>query len=430
MLNKLYNFHLYYLVIIFFIPVHLSAETIPSPEAEENQQPPIETVEPTPEQEMELSREREIKSEEDPVMQRQNERLEKPVSWFFRPDEFKIYGSARIRYRYTDTDSFLGDGGSRVGMSGHKRFNSDIRLFARAELGVNLLDELDLLFSRGDSAQGNNFGDTVFIRLLNAGFETPDSIVTLGKSWSTYYQVTSFTDRFQGAGASASGTFNSGTDGGYTGTGRADRVLQGRFLVNTAERLGRLKPFKLNMQLQHGEPIPTIDGFNYQTTFGLSAIMENRDDFSFGIAYNHAIIDSDDLNALRNYGIDGDATALALGLRWFGSNWYLGTVVSRLENHETTDEDIYFDGIGWEVYGQYNFYKKWWAVAGWNYLEPDRDEVQAGEFEIDYSILGLRYAFRDFQQMIFANARFESSNIQDGTALGNVYTIGFRWDLP
>jgi len=42
----------------------------------------------------------------------------------------------------------------------------------------------------------------------------------------------------------------------------------------------------------------------------------------------------------------------------------------------------------------------------------------------------VRYSFQDFRQMIFANARLESSTTQDGLEIGNVYTIGVRWDLP
>jgi hypothetical protein len=101
-----------------------------------------------------------------------------------------------------------------------------------------------------------------------------------------------------------------------------------------------------------------------------------------------------------------------------------------LENHETTDKDIYFDGTGWEVYGQYRLYDRWWAVAGWNKLEPDDAEVQAGDFKIDYSVLGLRYSFQGFRQMVFANVRLASGSTQDGTSRGDVYTIGIRWDLP
>ena len=133
---------------------------------------------------------------------------------------------------------------------------------------------------------------------------------------------------------------------------------------------------------------------------------------------------------LRSSGLEGDATALIAGLRWYRDNWYIGTVVSRLKNHESTDEGIYFDGVGWEFYGQYKLYRNWWAVGGWNILEPDSGQELAGKYKIEYGVLGVRYTFREFQQMIFANARFDSSRTQEGEALGNVYTIGVRWDLP
>lgn len=159
-------------------------------------------------------------------------------------------------------------------------------------------------------------------------------------------------------------------------------------------------------------------------------MVQSEHGVGFGIAYNHANIDEADLPALSANGIDGDATALILGLRWFGEDWYIGSVVSRLNNHETTEKDIYFDGTGWEVYGQYRLYKQWWAVAGWNILNPDASETQAGDFDINYNVIGVRYSFRGVSQMIFANARLESSHTSDGLQAGNVYTIGVRWDLP
>ena len=159
-------------------------------------------------------------------------------------------------------------------------------------------------------------------------------------------------------------------------------------------------------------------------------MLETDEGIAIGLAYNHADIDEADLPALSAYGIDGDATAAIVGVRFYGDNYYVGTVVSRLNNHETTGQNIYFDGTGWEVYAQYRVLKNWWAVGGWNKLEPDSSEVQAGEYNVDYGVLGVRYSFQGFRQMIFANAKLESSTTQDGLELGNVYTIGVRWDLP
>jgi outer membrane protein N len=375
-------------------------------------------------------RNRELSADEDPLAQRQSELAETSEGVIAAPDELRLYGSVRIRYRDTEGGTVWGDGGSRFGVSGRLQFKPKHWLIARAEAGFNLLDTADLLYNRGDRPEGRHVGDEVFLRLLYAGIETPDFMLTAGKSWSTYYRVASFTDRFQGAGASASGTFNAGTDGGYTGTGRADGVIQTRGLVNAFKTISILKPLNLNLQVQHGQAIPKIPDKYYKTTIGLSSVLRTAQGVGIGVAYNHANIDGSDLPSLSANGIDGDATALILGARWFGENWYIGSVVSRLNNHETTEQDIYFDGTGWEVYGQYRVHKQWWAVGGWNKLNPDSSETQAGEFDVNYNIIGIRYSFREFSQMIFANARIESSRLSDGRQASNVYTIGIRWDLP
>jgi len=375
-------------------------------------------------------RKRELGAEEDPLARQQSEHVETPEEVISEPDKFRLYGSVRVRYRDAGTGSIWGDGGSRFGLSGRWQFRPETWLFGRGEAGINLLDTADLLFNRGDRPPDTRLGDEVFLRLLYLGIETPDIMLTAGKNWSTYYRVSSFTDRFQGTGASASGTYNAGTDGGNTGTGRADGVLQTRGVLGTIRPTSILKPLNLNFQLQHGQPIPKVDGIDYKTTIGFSTVLETGQGVAVGFAYNHANIDSADLPALSTVGIDGDATAAIIGARWYGDDWYIGTVVSRLKNHETTGKDIYFDGTGWEVYAQYKVHKSWWAVGGWNKLEPDSSEVQAGDFNVDYGVIGVRYSFQGFRQMVFANARLESSMATDGLELGNVYTIGVRWDLP
>ena len=424
--SKLQFITAYCFLAILLFPVNLFAETakLPAEEAETVISENIDAFIVT-----EQARDRELSGEEDPLAQRQAELLDRPDEAAAEPNELKLYGSLRLRYRDTGQGAVWGDGGSRAGLNGRWQFKPGHWLFGRGEAGFNLLDN-DLLFNRSDLPAGHKFGEDVFMRLLFVGIETPGYNVTAGKNWSTYYRVTSFTDRFQGTGASASGTFNAGTDGGYTGTGRADRVVQTRVMLKAFDNTAVFRPLTLNLQVQNGEPIPTIDNINYQTTIGVSSVFDTTLGFAVGLAYNHATIDEADISALSASGIDGDATALALGLRWYGEDWYFGTVASRLNNHETTDKKIYFDGNGWEVYGQYRLFRKWWAVAGWNSLEPDSTEAQAGDFNINYGIIGVRYSFREFSQMIFANARIESSNATDGAQLANVYTIGVRWDLP
>lgn len=374
------------------------------------------------------ARQRERTAEEDPLAQRQSDRVDRVDEWLAEPDRIEFSASARVRYNVRDGESIWGDGGSRAGLSGQWQFRPGSWLFGRAEAGFNLLDQLGVdLNPKGRPKQ---IDDEVFARLLYAGIETPDLIAIVGKNWSTYYQVAGFTDRFESTGGSALGVYNAGTDGGNSGTGRADRVLQTRLLIDFFPDDWWIKPFKLNLQVQHGESIPNVSGAEYGTAFGLSAILQLLNDYTVGIAYNRAQVRDTDDPRLGAAGIDDDAQALLLGTRWYGDRWYAGVTISWLENHETTDETIYFDGRGAELYVSYQFADRWWLVGGWNYLKPADDQTQAGAYRINYGVLGVRYTFRDFARMVYVEARLDDSSNADGSDMGNVFTVGLRWDFP
>ena len=372
---------------------------------------------------------READASEDPMSEQEVKTLEVPEKPAIKKYDFNLYGNYRLRYRAVDGGDFaLSDGGSRFGADADYQLLPKLKVFGRAEVGFNLLSELDSLIDTNDSAPEGKAGNSFFKRLLYVGVETPGYFLTYGKSWSTYYKVAGFTDRFAGTGGDASGTYNAGTDGGATGTGRAQEVIQTRLHMGKLPEVIGIKPFNLNLQVQQGEPIPLVDGEHYGTALGLSAIHQVRPEFSLGIAYNIAEIKDLDEPGIRLAGLDGNAQAMLVGTRHFGEKWYLGTVVSRLLNHETTDQGTYFDGWGWEVYGQYQLREKIWLTGGWNYLRPDSDRL-SGDYEIKYGVLGLRYSHDGFQNMIYANVKLDGGHLTDGEALGNVVTIGLRWNL-
>ena len=372
---------------------------------------------------------READASEDPMSEQEVKTLEVPEKPAIKKYDFNLYGNYRLRFRSTDgSDYALSDGGSRVGADAHYQLLPKLKVFGRAELGFNLLSELDFLIDSKNSAPEGKEGNSFFKRLLYVGFETPGYFLTFGKNWSTYYKVAGFTDRFAGTGGDASGAYNAGTDGGATGTGRAQSVIQTRLHMGRLPEVIGIKPFNLNLQVQQGEPIPLVDGARYGTAVGLSAIQQIRPGFSLGIAYNFAEINDRDDPEIRLAGLDGNVHALLVGTRQFGKDWYLGTVVSRLLNQQTTDQGIYFDGWGWEVYGQYQLREKIWLTGGWNYLRPDSDPL-SGDYEVKYGVLGLRYSHDGFQNMIYANVKFDGGHLSDGEALGNVVTIGLRWNL-
>jgi len=369
----------------------------------------------------------EVKSEEEePRFEREQE-----AGRTMPGDRFsgEVYGSIRLRYRSTDAGSILGDSGSRIGLEGEWRTGLDSWAYTRVEAGFNVLDEIDQLLSPGGGAGEGKAGDSVFPRLYTVGVETPVVVASYGKSWSTYYSVSNFTDRFDSAGGSAVGTFNANTDGGATGTGRSDNVLQTRVFIDFMPTRWKLKPFNLNIQLQSDQPVPGLEGVNYQNAIGLSAVFESKSDYTVGLAYNQARIDDINNAAVQAAGIQGDAEAYLLGARWFDEQWYLGFTLARLKNHEATDEGTYFMGWGSELYTRYRLIKGYWLVAGYNWLVPDSDQNQAGEYELLYGILGIRYSIDEFNRLAYAEWRLDSTTTENGDNLGNIFTIGVRWDF-
>ena len=100
----------------------------------------------TPEQQE--ARKREAEASEDPLKQRQSEKVDRPDLWSSEQSGVNLYGSARLRYRWAERDdAIFGDGGSRVGVDARWQYRPQSWLFGRVEAGINLLDAVDRVFS-------------------------------------------------------------------------------------------------------------------------------------------------------------------------------------------------------------------------------------------------------------------------------------------
>ncbi|NEV64978.1 porin [Thiorhodococcus minor] len=378
------------------------------------------------------ARAREEEAEEDPLTKRQQSiqraaettPAKTPAK---EPNALSVYGSLRVRYRATPERQGIEDGSSRVGIQGRYQLFPQRWISARGEAGFKLLDEVSAL-ANGNSPSGGR-GDSFFPRLHYLSYESPNLFLVLGKTWSVYYKVTSFTDRFAGTGGQAAGTYNAGTDGGRTGTGRADDAIQTRIQLDLLPRLLGFEPLSLNVQVQNGQAIPDAWSAHYGLALGISTLLATTKDFSLGVAYHHAEIPEQSNGGLRALGIHGNAEALAIGARWLDDDWYLGTVFARLRNHETTDQGRYFDGRGWELYAQRRLSGRWWGTLGWNWLQPDGGQPLAGDYRLKYGVVGLRYALKDFERYVYGNLKLESSIDEDGSHLENVLTVGLRWNF-
>lgn len=365
---------------------------------------------------------------EDPEAQLRS-RVQEDPDYMDKWPTIHLYGSVRLHAinnfneQNEATEFSLGDGASRVGVRGEWEITKDWYLFGRAEGGFDVLETF--------TSNGNNDGEDglgLTSRLLYGGVQSKNLMAIWGKNWSTYYQIAGMADRFSIFGGQAVGIYNAGTDGGATGTGRADDVVQTRIYTSALEAI-RIKPFNLNLQYQHGNPIPRVENRNYGNAYGASAWLESKQDQGIGIAWQRAEIDELEDPIIRDAGISGDAEAFALAFRKYGENWYGALVIARMENIQTTDQFKYIDGYGAELYLQWQFGERWWFISGGNWSKPDSDDPDAGEYEIAYGVLGLRYTLDSFNRMLYAEYRVDFGELWDGTERKNELTLGFRWDF-
>jgi predicted porin len=373
------------------------------------------------------ARDAEAELNEDPEAQRRSKIAEEPELELTWPT-IHFYGSVRLHaieyFDEIELDSGLavGDGASRIGVRGDWDFSKKWWLFGRAEAGFDVLDTF--------TAKGIGLDDNKGLesRLLYGGIDSDNLAVTFGKNWSAYYKIAGMADRFSIFGGQASGVYSAATDGGAIGTGRADDVLQVRLYTSSLKAL-RIKPFNFNVQYQKGQPIPHVKNRDYGQAWGASAWLESQKDYGIGIAVQVTDVENPDDPLIQAAGITGNATAIASSFRFFGDHWYSALVVARLENIVITNDFKYINGYGAELYTQWEFKDRWWMIAGANFLEPDDDDIDAGEFNVRYGIVGLRYTFDSFKRMLYAEYRIDYGQLVDGTPRPNEITFGVRWDF-
>lgn len=137
----------------------------------------------------------------------------------------KPYGSLRGNMAFFDDKMELQENASRIGVE-LKIKKGELSFIAGGEVQLNMFRgstsfNVDGNLSRGfvtvESTQDRQvFGNRLGYLGIDFG---RFGVVTIGKQWSVYRDVTAYTDRFNVFGARASATFIGGTDGGETGTG-------------------------------------------------------------------------------------------------------------------------------------------------------------------------------------------------------------------
>ena len=336
------------------------------------------------------------------------------------------YGSLRGHIAVLNDQAEIQDNASRIGFE-LSVYKGKIRYFTGVELGINLFRSVQFLnadantnsgFIRLDESQNLQVFSTR-LGYLGADFGRY-GIVTLGKQWGVYYDITGYTDNFNVFGGQGSATYVGNSDGGETGTGRANQALTYRNTIGPVTIGGQL-------QMRSIENGYLFDGF------GVSAQVEVLEGLKAGAVYNKAYFD--DFLIDNILGAGGQPEYLAFGLSYTSEYLDLGGVYAQHVNGDLTrsvvEEELVatiFDASGFELFGKFKR-PKYSILAGFNGYFPDVENLPLDQdFERQFYMIGAEYKPSRFAYL-YAEYRYGTGINSFGVEAPDVFTFGIRVDL-
>jgi len=352
----------------------------------------------------------------------------------------KPYASFRGHLAVYDNEMALQENVSRVGAKiGIKKGNTTF--LAATELHLNL-------FQGGPSFNVDGNENTEFLDIQTTGskqaftnrigyigfdFEKYGTL-TFGKQWSVYYDVTSYTDQFTIFGGRASATYVGGSDGGASGTGRANQSIIYR------NQFGNLY-LGAQAQVRGGNNNKFIDGY------GFSAQYQIEKEFFIGASINQAFLSNALINEHQIIGLNGQPTYYAAGIKYQGEKLFLSALGAIQKNGDFSEgayfnsndmvinPTVVFDAKGFEFFANYNF-KDFSIHGGYNLYVPDRKNIEtennqipvSSNFKVNDVILGMNYQPMKFMQ-VYAEQRLSfgrnALNVKDQS----VFAVGMKIDI-
>ncbi len=348
-----------------------------------------------------------------------------------------VGGHAGIGFVNSDGDNSLVDSSSRVRFHFTRQMSGGWQTEALLEWGFNLVDAGNNLQTNGDSLQSIREGDFLFNRLGFLAFSHDDfGSFSAGKQWSVYYDVAGLTDYFIFTGGLASGTYNFDSDGGLSGTGRADNAIQYRnslaglqiglqYQAKGKGSIGVIPPEECDSDTPpaYCEALDELS-IDYNDTWGVSLVYPFWG-FAIGAGYNTGDFESSRAGS-------GKDEAWVVGVSYgefYRPGVYLAVTYADSQNHEIDNENVPFDADGYEVMFGYTFDNDVTLVAGLNRLESSSNsyEEARGRFLRNLYVVGAHYQWGS-QMWLYAEAKIDDSEFGfDKTSEEDLYAIGARY---
>jgi hypothetical protein len=326
----------------------------------------------------------------------------------------KFYISLRPQFATSAENDNLKfrDAGSRAGFFYYYQFDNGYELIMQYEATVNW-DDLSSFVNVSDQSNSNR-------RLSYLALQYDDYSAFIGKYWSAYYDIASMTDKFMAYGAQSSGAFNNKSDGGESGTGRADRMLQ--FHMDKED-------YATTLQLQFRQPGPPNLNSDYLYGIAGSIVYEKLENITIGgsIAYARFEEITTQMNEL---GIHGNDLSMIIGASYKYEKYTANAILSYTRNHMNDDLGVYFNGVGSELYLRYDYNDNIRVAGGMNWLTP-KDDYYHGDYSIKKAIVSLQYTFgtKTFDDLVYLEISMPQGKLANGEKQATSVAIGVRYKI-
>ncbi|WP_250460956.1 porin [Microbulbifer litoralis] len=396
----------------------------------------------------------------------------------YQSNEATLYMSGYFTLHQVNSrgNTALQDGASRI------RFGLNVPAYDAWDVGFNLEWGIttvgagqDLVIQGDQQASAGDVGMSLFLR-QGHGFANHEKWgdIAVGKQWGVYYDVSQITDWYNVSGGLASATYTLGTDGGITGTGRANRastwrnqweIGPGDFQVGL-QYMAHTADLDIQVEDVAGEDTllvcpPGDCEYGLGHAISLTYHADIGDGLFIGAAYNrikldiqsdrgevYDITDPSDPILIRNdrlIAASSNSWATVLGLYYgkgaFEQGFYGALVFQRSQNSELAPEGVvmgttnFFDAKGSESFLSYTWGREncYSVYGGYNILKSDdvgfeRRLVVGEEFRLAEYYLGVQYRWNERIRLYWENGYDDSNEVAE-SVMDSFMAVGFRIDI-
>ncbi|WP_028117343.1 porin [Ferrimonas senticii] len=353
-------------------------------------------------------------------------------------NQIKLGGHAGLLLVDGGGDLRLADSSTRINLQFLRPLSAEWQVEAKLEWGFNLVDAGESVTLTGDSIQASREDSFLFNRLGYIAVKHQQyGRFSAGKQWGVYYDVAQYTDNFMVSGGLALGVYNFDTDGGLSGTGRADSAIQYRnswhgvdialqYQARTEAEVSVLEPSGCDS----ATPAVGCDAnddlmVSYDDSYA-AAIGYHWQQWYLGSAINYSRIDSSRIGGVTKE--QAIVATLAYGqLYQPGFHGALSAAVS--EAHELDQNNRLFDAKGAELLLSWTLANGLTLIGGLNSLQSDDSqyEIANGDFKRELYIAGVHYRWQQ-SLIVFIEGKLDNSEFGfSGEDEENLVAAGVRF---